>query len=191
MFLTVVSHSVHSRQIAVSFRTEPVLYWNMVHSNAKSTGCCPSLGGKIMVIMMKRQSPKATWSSLHALFLGKHIEFVAPFALEDCIARLEERSHRHSWYSWTKCLAIQVHRKDQNHYGFRLHKDAGHNLDVWVLGDLQRLDEHSTLVRGYGLISPLTYLLIILALPLLWTVAQNNTADIGMPLFLLGFPGHG
>ncbi len=83
-----------------------------------------------MVIMMKRQSPKATWSSLHALFLGKHIEFVAPFALEDCIARLEERSHRHSWYSWTKCLAVQVHRKDQNHYGFRLHKDAGHNLDV-------------------------------------------------------------
>jgi hypothetical protein len=144
-----------------------------------------------MVIMTQRQSSTATWSSLHELLFGKRIEFVAPFAPEECVVRLEERSHRHAWLSWSKCLAVQVHRKDADRYGFRLHKDAGHNLDVWVLGDLQRLDEHSTLVRGYGLISPFTYLLIILALPLAWAVTQNTSTDIVMPLLLLALPGIG
>jgi hypothetical protein len=144
-----------------------------------------------MVIMMQRQLSTTTWSSLHELFLGKRIEFVAPLSLEDCIACLEERSHRHAWLNWSHCLSVHVHRKDTNHYGFRLHKDAGHNLDVWVLGDLERLDAHCTLVRGYGLISPVTYLLVILALPFIWMLAQLNASNLGTPLLLFAFPGIG
>ncbi len=132
-------------------------------------------------MLIKSKRKLKSQSSLHTLVFGKRIDFIAPFPLEECASRLAAKSEPRRWFSWSNPVTVSINAKEDDHYGFRLHKDAGRNLHVWILGNLERIDDDSTLVTGHPMISPLTYFFILLAIPLSFSIFQLNPFFTGIP----------
>jgi|SRR5712692_1580792 len=126
-----------------------------------------------MFTKLKRKSKSQSW--LRGLIFGRRIAFTAPIGLEECAARLEQRSQPYRLFSWSGSVKVTIDRGEADHYDFRLHKDAGKNLNVWVVGDLDRIDEHATRVTGRGLISRLTYFIIVASIAFEFYIARDNS----------------
>ncbi len=131
-----------------------------------------------MLINSKRKLKSQV--SLHAWLFGKRLDFVAPMPLEECASRLAAKSEPRRWVSWSNPVTVSL-SKAPDHYGFRLQKDVSSNVPVWVLGDLERIDDDSTLVTGHGSISPWTYLVMLLVFPLWFVILQHTSFDAGIP----------
>src|SRR5690349_16430030 len=101
-------------------------------------------------------------SFLHAWIFGERIEFIAHIPLEECVTRLAAKSEPRQWFSGSTPVIVTINPKTANHYRFQLEQLVASSAPVGILGDLKYIDNDSTLVTGQGMISPLTYFVMLL-----------------------------
>jgi hypothetical protein len=88
------------------------------------------------------------------IFVGirpTHFEFIADMPLEQCVALLKNQEHKREFlhsFGQSHATGVDLDQIDESTYKFRLIRKQPEGLPIILTGDVKRLSDASTLIRG-------------------------------------------